>query len=382
MGLCSFFCKFVVPSLVLSVAVLLGWLSYDTVAPEGKFFATFIPLMGKVLPPTIVGHGKMSGTPPVPDDLMPSPRPEKEIMVELVDGYRMPAIGVGMCCRPTAYDNVLVERTILWFLLQGGRLIDGAHLYLNHEAIGKGIKAAEARGVPREEIFVTTKLWPAYYGYNTTLETVPKWLDELQVTYIDLVLMHFPIRFPGINYISQECSTLKLSKRKCREETWKALSELKEKGIVRSVGVSNFNVNHMTELQSLDGVSPIAVNQFQFGPWSPESAFEAFEHCRNTGIAATAYNSLGSYTHKDVTHDFEVLQALADKHNRSVAQILLRWAIQLGAIVIPGTGNPKHMKQNLEVFDFELTETDMKAIQELQSYSDKFMIMDTKKVDF
>ncbi|KAG7353915.1 2,5-didehydrogluconate reductase [Nitzschia inconspicua] len=383
MGVSSFFCKFVIPFLVLSTAVLLGWLNYDTVSLEGKFFATIIPLMGKVMPPTIVGHGKMKGTPPVPDELVPQPRPEKEILLKLVDGYQIPAVGIGMCCRPTAYDDVLVERTILWFLLQGGRHIDGAHLYLNHEAIGRGIKAAEARGVPRDEIFLTTKLWPAYYGYNTTLETVPKWLDELQVTYVDLVLMHFPTRMPGIKYISKECSALKLSQKECREETWKALSELKTQGVIRSAGVSNFNVKHMKELQSLEGLSPIAVNQFQFGPWSPESAFEAFDHCRNTNIVVTAYNSLGSYTHKDVTRDLVVLQDLANKHSRSIAQILLRWALQLGAVVIPGTGNPKHMKENLDVYSFELSPEDMNAIESLQSkeISNKFLLIDTSKLD-
>jgi diketogulonate reductase-like aldo/keto reductase len=382
MGVFVFVAKFVLPSFVLSIAVLLGWLNYRTVAPEAKFFATVIPLMGKIMPPLIVGHGKMKGTPPVPDDLLPVPRPEQETMVELVDGYQMPQIGIGMCCRPTAYDDVLAERSILWFLLQGGRLIDGAHLYLNHEAIGKGIKAAEKRGVTRDEIFLTTKLWPAYYGYNTTLETVPKWLDELQVTYIDLVLMHAPARFPGFSFVSQECSKLKLSQKQCREETWKALSELKAQGILRSVGVSNFNVKHMTELQSLDGVSPIAVNQFQFGPWSPESSFQAFEHCRNTNIVVTAYNSLGSYTHKDITHDFEVLQELAKKHNKSVAQILLRWAIQLDAVVIPGTGSPKHMEDNLEVYNFKLSSEDMAAVAALQSkeITDKFIIFDTEKL--
>ncbi|KAL3913505.1 MAG: hypothetical protein SGARI_000626 [Bacillariaceae sp.] len=268
MGICSFFFKFVIPSVVIGIALLLGWLNQAEI-PEGRIFATVIPLSGKVWPPSIVGHGKMQGTPPVPDDMVAVPRPEHESFVELVDGYQMPQIGIGMCCRPTAYDDVLVERTILWHLLQGGRLIDGAHIYLNHEAIGKGIQAAEQRGVPRDQVFLTTKLYPSFFGYNTTLEIVPKWLDQLQVEYIDLVLMHAPFRFPGVGYVSKECNALGLSKQECREETWKALSELKSKGIVRSIGVSNFNVKHMTELQNLDNVSPIAVNQFQFGPWSP-----------------------------------------------------------------------------------------------------------------
>ena len=105
----------------------------------------------------------------------------------------MPQIGLGMCCRPTAYDHVLVERSILWFLLMGGRLIDGAHVYLNHRAIGRGIKEAVKRGVPREEVFVTTKIAPTHFGYNTTKNLVPTFLEELDATnHFDIALLDCP----------------------------------------------------------------------------------------------------------------------------------------------------------------------------------------------
>jgi 2,5-diketo-D-gluconate reductase A len=147
----------------------------------------------------------MVGTPPVPDDMLPEPRPENEMIIELAGGYQMPQNGLGMCCRPTAYDDVLVERTVLWYLLMGGRLVNTAQLYLNHRADGKGIKEAIRRGVPRGEIFVTTELFMSFYGPNSTKEVVPTFLEELGLEYLDLVLMHMPVRFPGFNYMSKEC---------------------------------------------------------------------------------------------------------------------------------------------------------------------------------
>ena len=135
-----------IPILILVVALIVGWLNTGVPIPEGKFFATVFPILKGKWPATIVGHGKMVGTPVVPDDMVPQPRPENELFVELPGGYQMPQNGIGMCCRPTAYDDVLVERTVLWYLLLGGRHIDTAHIYLNHEAIGKGIEKAIRRG--------------------------------------------------------------------------------------------------------------------------------------------------------------------------------------------------------------------------------------------
>lgn len=142
----------IITALVLLIAIFLGWLR--TYKPAyGVIFATVSPLLEGYAPPLLVGHGRMTGTEEIPDDMMPSPRPENELFASLPDGYKLPLSGIGMCCRATAYDDVLVRRTILWYLLQGGRHIDTAHVYRNHKAIGLGIKDAIERGIPRSEIY-------------------------------------------------------------------------------------------------------------------------------------------------------------------------------------------------------------------------------------
>lgn len=355
-----------IPFLVISIAIFFGWLNLSPV-PEGRFFATLIPLSKGIMPPILVGHGKMSGTPPVPIDLMPQPRPENEMFLELPGGYQMPQNGLGTCCRPTAYDDVLIERTVLWYLLLGGRHIDTAQLYLNHEAIGKGIKEAIRRGVPREEIFVTTKLSPAYYGRNFTTDIVPTFLDELGLEYVDLILMHSPLRVPGLQFMSQDCRQRSLSRYDCIKETYQTLSELRERGIVRNIGISNFPTSVIKHIQELDNVAPIANNQINFNPWIHESWLETVEYCKQNGITITGYFTLGGNLQQHETNTITVLKDLSKKHGRSVAQIMLRWAIQMGTVIIPGTGNPEHMKENLAVYDFALSDEDMQAIANLRT---------------
>lgn len=346
-------------------------------------FATIIPALKGVWPPTIVGHGKMLGTPDVPGDLLPEPRPANELFLDLPGGYKIPQNGIGMCCRPTAYDDVLVERTVLHYLLMGGRHIDTAHLYLNHGAIGKGIKEAIRRGIPREEIFVTTKLFPNSYGRNTTLATVPTFLEELDLDYIDLVLMHAPVRVPGLSWLSSECWSKGYSKPDCRKETYQALSELREQGLMRNIGVSNFPTKLLKEMQSIKDVAPIANNQINFNPWVSDGWMETVEYCKEHNIIITGYYTLGGSFQHHETHTIEVLNDLATKHGKSVAQIMLRWAVQMGTVVIPGTGNPKHMRENLAIYEFELSEEDMVSIAALRTSEEvaKFMQMEVTMFD-
>jgi len=284
-------------------------------------------------------------------------------------------------CRPTAYDDELVTRTVLWYLLQGGRLIDGAHLYLNHKAIGAGIREAMKRGVPREEIFVTTKVYPSHFGYNTTLKTASSFLGELGLDYVDLVLMHAPVRFPTNKPWFGECAKLGLSNKECRQETFKALSKLREQGLFRSVGVSNFATRHLKEMEELG--SPIAVNQIQYNPWVSQTWLDTFDYCQQKGIQVTAYNSLGGWFQHSAARTIDALNSLSQKHDRSVAQIMLRWALQSNAAVIPGTGNPKHMAENLSIYSFELSEEDMNVIKELSSDEElqKFMVIEPFDVE-
>jgi len=384
------------PLLVLVLAIFLGWcnLGDDASVPwEARFFVFLIPLMKGYAPPIIVGHGKLGvekETPPVPVDMVPQPRPDQESTITLAgSGDAMPQSGLGMCCRPTAYDHQSVERSVEWYLLLGGRHIDGAHLYLNHEAIGRGIANAIARGVPRSEIFLTTKVWPTQFGYNTTKALVSKtFLKELNVDYLDMVLMHAPVRGSSM-FVPHECKMAGLSYKQCRQETWKALSELRAEGLIRNAGVSNFAKHHLSEIMELYDenndndsssiIAPIANNQIQWNPWAPTEWVDTVHFCQSHGIAITAYNSLGGSLEHHQAQTIDILKTLSTKYNRSVAQIMLRWAIQSGAAIIPGTGNPKYMKENLvSIYEFQLSEQDMTDIEGLRESDDvakKFTIM-------
>ncbi len=277
----------IAPSVVVVIAASIGWIGSHEF-PIGVMFATLIPLSKGILPATIVGHGKMMGTPPVPDDLLPQPRPKDELFLDLPGGYKFPQQGLGMCCRATAYDDVLVYRTVLWFLLLGGRHIDGAHLYLNHVAIGKALSEAIRRGIPREEIFITTKVFPTHFGYESAKTNAKNYLQELGVDYIDMVLLHFPNSFP---LFSSPCKREGKTPSQCREETWRALSDLREDGIIKNVGVSNFSLKHLQELQGVG--APIANNQIQFHPFEPDHVVETVNYCHKHGITVTAYSPLG-----------------------------------------------------------------------------------------
>jgi diketogulonate reductase-like aldo/keto reductase len=374
MSICTIVCKRILPAIIILLALLIGWFAKHD-RPLGLFFATLIPLLKGIPPPSLVGHGKMKGTPEIPPTQSVEKRPAKELFLTLPGtNDRMPQVGLGMCCRPTAYDDVLAQRTVAWFLLLGGRHIDGAHLYLNHEAIGRGIQEAMARGgVPRDEIFITTKVFPSHFGYNTTLNTVQRFPKELGLDYIDLVLMHGPSTFP---LFSNDCTKRGINATACRQETWKALSELRNKGIIRNIGVSNFAIQHLKDIQDLH-LAPIANNQIQYSPFSPASTHDTVDYCHEHNITITAYSPLGGLEHSKAT-TVDTLQSMATKYDKSIAQIMLRWALQRGTAVIPGTGNPNHMRQNLAIYDFEISNEDMNIIDSLKesTHAKKFMHMD------
>jgi len=359
----KFFGFRVVPTLVLLVAILVGWLATSDY-PEGVLFATAMPLFAGKCPPVICGAYSEPLTPAVPDDKQPDPRPEGEVFKTLPSGAKMPQVGLGMCCRAGAYDHETVRRNVLWYFLLGGRHIDTAQLYLNHAAIGEAIKEAIRRGIPRSDMFITTKIWPRQFGYNASQKDVEVMLGDLDLEYVDLVLMHAPKMMHP--YFTSECNSLGLSYSECRAATWKGLSETVKAGLVRDIGVSNFLPNHLEEIASLNLV-PVAVNQFQWNPWSAEVWQNVFTYSQEHNIAVTAWGSLAGTTFQH-TKAFtqETLTKIGEVHSRPVAQILLRYAIQKGAIVIPGTGNPKHMKQNLEIFSFTLSEDEINKIEALK----------------
>lgn len=350
----------IVPLLVLAVAAFIGYCA-STPNPWGTAFVNIFLVQGTLT-------GTMKYTPEVPSDIVLMPRPANELFATLPSGHKLPMSGIGMCCRPNAYHHPSVRNQVLWYLAQGGRHIDGADVYLNHEAIGQGIQDAIKLGVPRSEIFVTTKVWPDQFGTEETTKAVQRFLKELQLDYIDMILLHMPRRNLGLfgtgpnEFADLGCESATV----CRQQTWLALTAARKQGLVKEIGISNFRLSHIKELQELEGGAPIAVNQLQFHPWHDDAMMELTQYCRDNNIHIVGYNSLGGSFEKDKAFSQAALKAIADAHNTSVSQVLLRWSIQSGASVIPGTGNPKHMLQNLGVYSFELSPAEMSTMAQLR----------------
>jgi len=363
-------------AIVVFLGALIGWCS-TTPIPEGTFFATIIPIIQGSPPQLIFGSLVKPSTPPVPDDMKPLPRPAKEQFLTLAGtGDQMPANGLGMCCRASAYDEESVRRSVLWYLLQGGRHIDTAMLYLNHKPIGVAIEQAIARGVPRAEIFVVTKLTDRAYakGKETIDALLLEFARELRVEYLDLVLLHTPKGFVPIGHSCTNWST-------CRTTAWKALAAAKARGIVRNIGVSNFDVSQLSELAALPetAAAPIAANQIQLSPFAPAFAFETASWCQEHNVAVVAHSPLsGMEQSKAIAH--ETITSIAAKHASlsSPTQVLLKWAVQKGFCVIPGSGKPAHQKSNLNIYDADLSAEDMARIDGLKGHSG-FMYMDMRE---
>ncbi|NLX67150.1 MAG: aldo/keto reductase [Bacteroidales bacterium] len=262
----------------------------------------------------------------------------KEIVLN--DGNKIPIIGFGTY-KSVKEDGVLAIKNAL---AKGYRLIDTAARYNNEEEVGKGI--AEG-GVDRKEIIVTTKLWRDNLGYKETKEAFELSLKKLGLTYIDLYLIHWPANAKNYN-----------NWQKANADSWRAMEELQAEGRIKSIGVSNFWEEHLEALFQTANIIP-AVNQIEFHPgyWQPE--LTAF--CKENGITVESWSPLARG--KILGND--VLNAIAEKHNRSVSQICLRWVIQHGVVVIPKSTTLQRIEENISIFDFALSEEEMQQINEL-----------------
>lgn len=250
--------------------------------------------------------------------------------VTLNNGIKMPMAGIGTFLLTP--DEA--EASVLSALSCGYRLIDTANAYVNEKAVGRAMKKS---GVPREEIFLETKLWPAFYEQPDAVE---KTLERLDTDYIDLLLIHQPAG----NYIAGY---------RLMEKAYKA-------GKVRAIGLSNFNEAQIQEILDICEVKP-AVLQTEVHPYNQEKELKAF--LNQSGMVIQAWYPLG---HGDAALLEEPIFAkLGEKYHKSPAQIILRWHIQDGNIVIPGSKNPAHIKDNFDLFDFALTEDEMSAIAAL-----------------
>ena len=250
---------------------------------------------------------------------------------KLNDGRDMPSVGIGTYLLSPDEAEVSVSEA----LKVGYRLIDTANAYQNERAVGRAIKAS---GIPREEIFVETKLWPSVY---TDPEAIDKTLKRLDLDYIDLLLLHQPAG----DYITG----------------YKMMEKALKEGKVKSIGISNFYGERLNNLLNNAEIKP-AVTQVETHPYYPQT--EMKEKLNEYGTKIQAWFPLGGRGNDSVLIE-EVIKDLANKYGKSPAQIILRWHNQKGVIVIPGSKNPEHIKDNLNIFDFEISEEDMKRIDEL-----------------
>ncbi|SCP95387.1 aldo/keto reductase [Anaerobium acetethylicum] len=260
--------------------------------------------------------------------------------VKLSNGVEMPILGYGVY--QVTKDEC--ERCVLDALKAGYRSIDTAQSYFNEEEVGAAIVKS---GVPREEIFLTTKVWVEHYGYEECRKSVEESLKKLQTTYLDLCLLHQPFS----DYYG----------------AWRALEDLYEEGRIRAIGISNFYPDRMVDIASFARIKPM-VNQVETHPYNQQVV--AKEYMDKYGVQIEAWAPFGEG--RGGLFDDATLKGIGEKYSKSVAQVVLRWHIQRGVVVIPKSTHYERMVENLNVFDFELASEDMDTIAALDKKESAF----------
>ena len=261
--------------------------------------------------------------------------------VKLNNGVEIPILGFGVF---QITDRIECERSVVDAIQIGYRLIDTAASYQNEEAVGSGIKQS---GVAREELFITTKLWIQRNGYKDTPRAFENSLKRLQIDYIDLYLIHQPF---GDVY-----------------GEWRALEELHQQGKVRAIGLANFLPDRIMDLMIHNKVAP-AINQIEVNPFHQQIEPQKLLQENNVQVEAWAPFAEG----RNNIFQNELLLSIATKHNKSVAQVILRWLLQRGIIALSKTTRKERMIENISVFDFELSMEDMAAITTLDTKTSSF----------
>lgn len=268
--------------------------------------------------------------------------------VTLSNGIKMPQLGYGVFKIPKEE----CERCVLDALKVGYRLIDTAQAYQNEEEVGKAIAKS---GIPRKDIFITSKIWITNYGYEKAKQSTIESLQKLQTDYIDLMLLHEPF---GDYY-----------------GAWRALEDLYEEGKVKSIGISNFYPDRMIDLYSFNRIKPM-VNQIELNPFNQQ--IEAQKWMNKYNVVTEAWAPFAEGINGLFTN--QKIAEIGKKYNKTVAQVVLRWEIQRGVVVIPKSVHEDRMRQNFDVFDFNLKEEDMKLMETLDQKKSPFLSHDDPKI--
>ncbi len=265
-----------------------------------------------------------------------------EPMIKLNDGYKIPQLGFGVY-RLSDYDHAV--KTVEMALSNGYRLIDTAEAYHNQRAVGDGIRNSNVR---REDIFLTTKLWITNFSYDRATKAIENDLEELGTDYIDLMLLHQSV---GDIY-----------------GAWRALEAAQKAGKIKSIGVSNFFPDRLEDLSLGNRVKPV-IDQVEINPWFQRA--KMVKYLQNENVAMEAWSPFANG--KNNIFNNSLLKQIGKKYNKSVGQVILRWLIQRGIIVIPKSSHNKRQQENLAIFDFALSTTEMKRIATLDTKQSQFV---------
>lgn len=271
----------------------------------------------------------------------------------LSNNVTIPELGFGTWQTP---DGDVAVASVKKALEVGYRHIDTAQGYKNEASVGQAIKESS---IPREELFLTTKLWNANHSYDLVMSSFEESLEKLQTDYIDLFLIHWP------NPVA-----FRDNWQTANAETWRAFEELYQAGKIKAIGVSNFLPHHFKELKKTATIFPM-VNQIFLAPGELQE--EVVTYCQEHDVLLEAYSPLGTGKIFDVPE----MKALAEKHQKSIAQVALRWSLQHGFLPLPKSVTPSRIEENIHVFDFELSEEDMKTIDQLDGVVGKATNPDT-----
>ncbi|KTT86110.1 glyoxal reductase [Mammaliicoccus sciuri] len=271
-------------------------------------------------------------------------------MVKLNNNVEIPELGLGVY----KIEDADVERVVHIAIDAEYRAIDTAWFYKNEKALGAALKTLN---INREDLFITTKLWNDFQGYDATIKAFNDSLESLQLTYIDMYLIHWPCPEDGL-FI----------------ETYKALETLYKEGKIKAIGVCNFKEHHLDKLLAETEIVP-AVNQVEFHPLFNQKVLQAY--CESKGIKLMAWSPLmrGGEWLKNAD-----LQSIADQYNKTVAQVIIKWHLQQGRLVIPKSQNDNRIRENFDVFDFELSDEDLDKIDQLNTDERQFRDPDEVKI--